>query len=56
LRPRISRKARRLARHRKVAALAADLRRQVYYRQNGSERLTPAQRRRILHKENAGRG
>jgi hypothetical protein len=53
---RISRKARRIARHRKVAALAADLRRQVYYRQNRCERLTPAQRRRIRHKENAGRG
>ncbi len=28
----------------------------AYYRQNGTERLTPRQRRRVLHKENAVRG
>lgn len=53
---RMSRKARRAHRHRQVAAIAEDLRRQVYYRQNGVERLTPRQRRRVLHKTNAGRG
>ena len=53
---RISGKARRRARHREVAAIASDLRRAVYYRQNGCERLTPRQRRRVQHKENAGRG
>jgi hypothetical protein len=31
------------------------LRRAAYYRQNGSERLTPRQRRRVEHKANAGR-
>ncbi len=52
---RISPKARRRARHRKVVAIDSYLRRAVYYRQNGCERLTPRQRRRVLHKENAGR-
>lgn len=52
---RLSRKARRVSRHRQAAALDAHLRRQAYYRQNGCERLTPRQRRRVQHKENAGR-
>ncbi len=53
---RLSRKARRAIRHSEVAAMTSDLRAEVYYRQNGARRLTPAQRRRIRHKENAGRG
>ena len=53
---RVSPKARRRARHREVVAIGSELRRWVYYRQNGCERLTPRQRRRVQHKENAGRG
>lgn len=52
---RVSPKARRRARHAQVVAIDSYLRRAVYYRQNGCERLTPRQRRRVLHKENAGR-
>lgn len=60
---RISRKARRRARHSEVAAIASDLRRQTYLNQNrvhgaqgtADDGLTPAQRRRIRHKENGGR-
>jgi hypothetical protein len=60
---RLSRKARRAVRHSEVAAIDSDLRRQGYLTQNrvhgatrtGTDGLTPAQRRRIRHKENAGR-
>lgn len=44
-----------------VAARDAEWRRSVYYRQNdteffsGNNRLTPRQRRRVTHKENAAR-
>ena len=63
LKRRESRKARRRARHSEVAAIASDLRRQTYLTQNrvhgaqgtGPDGLTSAQRRRIRHKENAGR-
>lgn len=63
IKQRISRKARRRAIHSRVAALAAELRRNSYLTQNrvhgaqdaGSDGLTPRQRRRIRHKENAGR-
>lgn len=53
---RLSRKARSRARHHEVDALDQYKRRATYYRQNGCERLTPRQRRRVLQKENAGRG
>lgn len=61
---RISRKARRAARHREVAALGADWRTRTYHLQNqgwgsrntGADGLTPRQRRRVKHKANAGRG
>lgn len=58
---RVSRKARRRAKVGIVAARDAEWRRGVYYRQNhtkffsGSNRLTPRQRRRVTHKENAAR-
>lgn len=53
---RLGRKARRRAVVGTVAAHDAYWRRAVYYRQNGTEnRLTPRQRRRIIHKENAAR-
>lgn len=53
---RIGRKIRRRATvNDQVAAKDTYMRRAVYYRQNGCERLTPAQRRRVQHKENAGR-
>jgi hypothetical protein len=61
---RVSPRARRIARHAEVLAMASDLRRQLYVTQNqihgakgtGPDGLTPTQRRRIRHKENAGRG
>lgn len=58
---RVGRKARRRAKVGVVAARGAEWRRGVYYRQNhteffsGNNRLTPRQRRRVIHKENAAR-
>lgn len=64
LKVRFSRKARRAAAHREVAAIGADLRTRIYHSQNqawgaqgtGRDGLTPRQRRRVKHKANAGRG
>ncbi len=61
---RISPRARRQARHREVVAIGSNLRQMTYQTQNrvhgaantGSDGLTSRQRRRVKHKENAGRG
>lgn len=52
---RLSRKTRRTGRHSQVGQLSTFRRKANYYTQNGAERLTPRQRRRVRHKENAGR-